>query len=81
MMYGGVEDSRQAVSESAYLRYTLPTNISLAEPAYIIGQALAEYLKQAPAPKGPIPTLKELTAGQPKTIDSTGVPWDILPPT
>ncbi len=81
MMYGGVEDSRQAVSESAYLRYTLPTNISVAEPSYIIAQALAEYLKQAPAPKGTIPTLKELTAGQPKSVDSTGVPWDILPPT
>jgi hypothetical protein len=53
MTYGGVEDSRQAVSESAYLRYTLPANISVVEPAYIVAQALAEYVKQIPDPLTP----------------------------
>jgi hypothetical protein len=81
MMYGGINDVSEGISGPTRFLYTIPTNISLAEPAYIIVQALAEYLKQAPAPKGPIPTLKELTGAQPKPIDSTGVPWDILPPT
>jgi Trypsin-like peptidase domain len=81
MMYGGINDVREGICGPTRFLYTIPTNISLAEPAYIIAQALAEYLRQEPAPKGPVPTLKELTVGQPKFIDSTGVPWGILPPT
>ena len=78
MMWGGLQDTRQTTSGSTPIYYTFPTNISLAEPAYIIAQALAELLKQAPA-QGPLPTLKELTAGRPKTTGSSGGLWDILP--
>jgi hypothetical protein len=81
MMFGGLSDRRKTIVDSKPIYYTVPTNISLAEPAYIIAQALNEYATQAPALKTKLPTLIELTNPDPTTMGSTGVPWDILPTT
>jgi hypothetical protein len=65
MMFGGLSDHRKMTVDSKAVYYKVPTNISLAEPAYIIAQALAEYGKQAPAPKTKLPTVAELTKPEP----------------
>jgi hypothetical protein len=55
-MWGVVSDTRSAVSDDAYFVINTPTNISIAEPAFIIAAALKEQLKNAP-PTHDLPTL------------------------
>jgi hypothetical protein len=80
MMWGGMNDTREAISETTSLIYTIPTNISLAEPAHIIKDALDEFLKGKPDFKGTLPTLKELRDAHPKPTKSTGLDWETFPP-
>ena len=79
MMYGGVVESRTAQSNAASLTYTLNTNISLAEPAHVIEQALAEYKRAYPQDVSGFPTLEELRAANPKPSMTQDLTWDVWP--
>jgi len=79
MMWGGVNEPRVAQSESASLMYTLNTNISLAEPAHIIREALDKVVAaQQPNTSG-FPTLQQLRDAHPRPNESTGLSWDSTP--
>ena len=44
MMWGGAQETRVAKSQDMFLTYTLNANISIAEPADIIDDALMKHL-------------------------------------
>jgi hypothetical protein len=79
MMFGGVTEYRSAQSDSASLSYTLNTNISLAEPAHVIGLALAEYKRAFPQDVSGFPTLAELRAENPQPSITQDLTWDSWP--
>ena len=79
MMWGGVTEPRVAQSPSACLTYTLNTNISLAEPAHIIRDALDSVASaQRPDTSG-FPTLQQLRDAHPRPTESTGLSWSSTP--
>jgi S1-C subfamily serine protease len=79
MMFGGVIEPRVAQSESVSLTYTLNTNISLAEPAHVIQEALAAYKRAYPPVVSDFPTLAELRAAHPKPSITQDLTWDVWP--
>jgi hypothetical protein len=79
MMYGGVIESRTAQSDAASLTYTLNTNISLAEPAHVIEQSLAEYKRAHPQDVSGFLTLEELRAANPKPSMTQDLTWEVWP--
>lgn len=79
MMWGGVNEPRFAHSESASLMYTLNTNISLAEPAHIIRQALETVLAAQQPDTASFPTLQQLREAYPRPTENTGLSWDSAP--
>jgi Trypsin-like peptidase domain len=79
MMWGAVNDNREATSDQGSFVYTSPTNISLAEPAYIIAGALKAFTEQMPPITVKIPTLTERRAIDPQSMNPTGMPWEVLP--
>jgi hypothetical protein len=79
MMWGGVPEARCAQSESASLTYTLNTNISIAEPADIIKDALTKYLSEHGPADPPSPTLEEIRKRYPRPDKTTGFKWSMDP--
>jgi hypothetical protein len=79
LMWGGVNEPRQASCQTGAFVYMSPTNISLAEPAYIIAKAFEAHTKQIPGIKANLPTLDELRAEEGKALTPTGFPWDVYP--
>lgn len=79
MMWGSVLDPRVATTDSGTIEYTLPTNISLAESAHIIGGALEELRKVETPVKSDLPTLQERRAEEPMPENSTGLNWSSWP--
>lgn len=79
MMWGGVPEVRHAQSESASLTYTLSTNISIAEPADIINDALTNYLSGRKPLDSSILSLQELRAKYPRPEKTTGFKWSMNP--
>jgi S1-C subfamily serine protease len=79
MMWGGVNEPRYAQSESASLMYTLNTNISLAEPAHIIQQALDSVVSAQQPDTSGFPTLQQLRDAHPRPTESTSLSWDSTP--
>jgi hypothetical protein len=75
MMWGGVTEPRIAQSESATLMYTLNTNISLAESAHIIQDALDHVRRTGTPDTSKYPTLQELRKAHPRPDQSTGLNW------
>ncbi len=76
MMSSGVPEWRLAQSQQASLAYSLNTNISVAEPAHLIDEALTEFRKEQPTDAGKLPTLAELRAKYPKPDVDTEFTWD-----
>ena len=76
MMSSGVPEWRMAQSQHASLTYTLNTNISVAEPAHLIEEALVEFRKTQPINVQKFPTLEELRAKYPKPDVDTELTWD-----
>jgi hypothetical protein len=79
MMWGGVNEPREAESGQASFIYTCPTNISLAEPGYIIAKSLQAFAQQVPPIKTKLPTLTERKSVAPTPMSPSGVPWEVLP--
>ena len=75
MMWGGVQESRIAQSSSMSLTYQLSTNISLAEPADIIKDALTEYLSSRKPLDPSTPSLQQLKEKNPRPEKTTGFKW------
>jgi hypothetical protein len=78
MMSGGVIETRIAQSQSALLKYTVNTNISIAEPAHIIQKALKEFIKRQNRNTDVLPTLAELRARYKKPNRSEELSWESL---
>ncbi|MFP5231421.1 MAG: serine protease [Acidobacteriota bacterium] len=79
MMWGGLPESRFAQSAEASLMYTLNTNISLAEPAHIIQQALDSVVSAQQPDTSGFPTLQQLRDAHPRPTENTGLSWDSTP--
>lgn len=62
MMSSGVVEWRLAQSQHASLGYSLNTNISIAEPAHVIHEALVKFRKHQPINFSRLPTLAEQRA-------------------
>jgi S1-C subfamily serine protease len=73
MMSSGVPEWRVARSQQASLRYSVNTNISIAEPAHIIQKALDEFRNSQPINIKKLQTLAELKAKYPKPDEDTGL--------
>jgi S1-C subfamily serine protease len=80
MMWGGVPDRRAVVMGSTHGYMELPSNISLAEPARIIADALAEAAKYGTVQVSEVPTLQALQHANPVPNASMGLEWEILQP-
>ena len=76
MMSSGVTEWRMAQSQQASLAYSLNTNISIAEPAHLIDEALTEFRNGRPIYVEKLPTLAELRAKHPKPDLDTELTWD-----
>jgi hypothetical protein len=76
MMSSGVTEWRVAQSQHASLAYSLNTNISIAEPAHLIEEAVTEFRKAQPIKVEKLPTLAELRAKYPKPDADTELTWD-----
>jgi hypothetical protein len=87
LMWGGVMDytkaidvsDPQALKERDDLLCKSSTNISLAEPAYIVAKAFKSHPPQNPKTIASLPTLKELRAAQATPLSPTDFPWDVIP--
>jgi len=77
MMSSGVIDTMIAQSESATLKYTVNTNISIAEPAHIIQKALEEFGRSHGVNVTGLPTLADLRAKYPKPTVPNDLSWEI----
>jgi len=78
MMSSGVIETRIAQSQSASLRYTMNTNISIAEPAHIIQKALDEFVRVQNRNIAMLPTLAELRARHKKPNRPEELSWETL---
>lgn len=79
MMWGGVEEPRIAQSPSMSLTYMLNTNISIAEPADIIKNALMKRLNTRKPLDSSTPSLQQLIEKYPRPEKATGFKWSINP--
>jgi len=79
MMWGGVQEPRIAESSNMSLTYTLNTNISIAEPADIINDALTKYLSTRKPLDSSIPSLQQLIENNPRPETTTGFKWSMDP--
>lgn len=59
MMWGGIPEHKIAQSDAATLLYSVNTNISLAEPAHILKEALVHYMEHRPQPSNKFKTYGE----------------------
>jgi len=76
MMSSGVTEWRVAQAQRASLAYSLNTNVSIAEPAHLIEEAVTEFRKAQPIKVEKLPTLAELRAKYPKPDADTELTWD-----
>jgi len=81
MMSSSVLDWTAAVSNELVMNVAHNTNLSICEPAHIIGWALAEFRRQCPLDLTGVPTLHELRSRHPFGGTSEGLSWDSLAPT
>jgi len=79
MMWGGVLEPRLAQSATMSLTYTLNTNISIAEPADIVNDALTKYLSQRRPLDPSILSLQQLREKYPRPEETTGFKWSMNP--
>jgi Trypsin-like peptidase domain len=78
MMSSSVVEWTAAESESVSLAYSLNTNISIAEPAHILHQALAILRKSGRFKVGKLPTFSELKEECSKSDGNYELTWDIF---
>lgn len=76
MMSSGVVEWRDAQSQAANITYSLNTNISIAEPAHVIQEALSEYSQARQTTFEYLPTLAELRKKYEKPERDTELTWD-----
>ena len=79
MMWGSVQEPRVAQSPSMSLTYMLNTNISIAEPADIIKDALTNYLSRREPLDPSTTTLQQLIEKYPRPEKTTGFKWSMDP--
>jgi hypothetical protein len=79
MMWGGVQEPRVAQSPSMSLTYMLNTNISIAEPADIIKDALTNYLSTRKPLDPSTSSLQQLIEKYPRPEKTTGFKWSMNP--
>ena len=79
MMWGSVLETQQAQSETTSLIYMLNTNISIAEPAHIIKDALTNYLSGRKPLSPATLSLQQLREKYPRPEKTTGFKWSMNP--
>ena len=79
LMWGGVQEPRQAQSASMSLTYTLNTNISICETSDMVNDALTKFLSTRKPLEPSIPSLQQLREQYPRPEKTTGFRWSMDP--